>query len=85
MLNPGQRYLIKLSDGMLVITPSTDPNYPGVWIDYTREEWGTDQTIALIEENLNGTSKNDHIDVRFWKNSYDDPNPIHIAKEEDWP
>lgn len=83
MLSPGQRYLVKLSDGMLVITPSTDPNYPGVWIDFTREEWGIDQTLALIEENPNGVNKNAYIDVRIWRNSYDDPSPIHIAKEKE--
>lgn len=78
-LKPGQRYFVKLSDGMLVITPSTDPSYPGVWIDFTREDWAIDQTVALIEE----TNRRDYIDVRVWRDSYDDPCPVHISKEKE--
>lgn len=80
-MNGEGQFAMKLKRGYLVVSPSYDPDYPGVFINYRDklENPTAVQGVALIEEHPDDPSD---IRVYVWGNQdIDDPTNTHFIEK----
>lgn len=61
-----EKIIVKVNGGKLIAVPSTDPNYPGIWISYIKDGSDFEQDLVLVE-NPNGGSSDTDIQIALFK------------------
>lgn len=62
------RIEVKISGGVLVAQKSTDPHYPGIFLDFVPDTAEEAVPVALLEE----VSETKQVRLLVWENSQED-------------
>ena len=76
LLKKNTKYTLPVNGGELIVAPASDPDYPGVYVDFRPQGQNYGYSLALIESPYDGGDKTDpkrnSICFHLWENPESD-------------